>query len=298
MNNKEIQSFIDGLIYDLETIHHLQEFNRYKETIPIVDLIGSRIAVFQQRINERPDDLKGLFEQDFWEKQVISGQKMGDIRVKVSDLLKGWSSVSNDDLKKLNYERFVLLLESWIFKNIALLQKRMKSELQKKIETTVMGALGVLVFVGLIWAGILYLITKDWGLQGDFYAGEHFEKYVCTEFKKTLDFNSPQEMSGKISQDHFSVRWQGDLLVDQEGLYTISEEVDDSGKISIDGQVLIEAWQQGRFPSPKTIVLSKGLHKIEIEYVQVDGPACLKLYWAKKDHPQEIIQAKYLRHRS
>jgi hypothetical protein len=292
MDNEEIRSFINDLIYDLETIRYLQEYARNKETLPIVDLVCDRIELFKRRINESPYLLKGLFEQDFWERQVSSDLKASDLRLKISGLSKEWGRVHNDDLKKLHYERFILLLESWILKNVRLLKKRTRSDLQKKIETISIGVLGLLIFTGLLWCIIFNFMTHDWGLKGDFYAGENFEKYLCTGYAKTINFHSPEEMNAHIPHDYYSVRWRGSLLAPQDGEYVISVLVDDGVKLFIDGRLLIDATCK---KGSKEVFLSKGPHKITLEYYQITCGATLVLSWSIDKGKEEVIPAKYLR---
>ncbi|MBF0122954.1 MAG: hypothetical protein HQL21_06060 [Candidatus Omnitrophica bacterium] len=99
-------------------------------------------------------------------------------------------------------------------------------------------------------------------------------------------------MNPKIPNEYFSVHWQGTLLVPTTETYTLAMVVDDRADLFLDGELILNGpWGH----SSKEIFLKKGPHKIAIKYVQTWGEAYLKLYWARKKDPEQIIPAKYLR---
>ena len=294
MDNKEIKLFIDNMIYDFETVRGLQEFRRNKETLLVVDLICNRIEQFQQRSNEGPYDLKGIFDRDFWERPSFS-----DLRAKVRKLAGEWNQVADADLKQLDYEKFISLLELWALKNIDLLKKKSRSDLRKNIEKIAVWSLAAVVCAGLVFFVISKVIEivfqKKWGLKGDFYAGEHFEKPIYSGLSKTINFSNVEEMNCGLTE-YFSARWQGELLAPRNGEYTLALQADDGATLFLDGQRILSAvYNEASGFSSQKIFLNKGSHKIVLEYYQNTSQAYLKLFWTMGNGKPEVIPARYLR---
>ena len=137
--------------------------------------------------------------------------------------------------------------------------------------------------------------TRSWGLKADFYQGQNLEKYLYSGYKKNINFTDPQEMDKRLPTDNFSDRWEGQLLIPQDGQYTFYMYADDGGRVFIDGDLLFAGtWYEGE--TFKKISLSKGPHTISLEHYQAGGPAALKLSWSYAGVQKQIIPAKYLRH--
>lgn len=82
-----------------------------------------------------------------------------------------------------------------------------------------------------------------------------------------------------IPNDNFSARWTRALNFDA-GVYTFFVEVDDGARLYVDGQLLINSWQDGgRRTLTAQVVLSQGQHQIALEYYERSGIALIHLTW-------------------
>ncbi|MBF0595556.1 MAG: hypothetical protein HQL22_11410, partial [Candidatus Omnitrophica bacterium] len=143
------------------------------------------------------------------------------------------------------------------------------------------------------------IYSQDWGLTGEFYNGRNFELLIATGNAKTINFNDYKEMNPQIPAENFSARWQGALIVPNDGKYTFSILVDDGGRLFIDDLPVVEDWSvHPPTEYSKDISLSKGDHKIRIEYNNVMQGAVLKLYWTREGGHKQIIPAAYLRQKN
>lgn len=91
---------------------------------------------------------------------------------------------------------------------------------------------------------------------------------------------------------YFSVRWTGKFYVPEEGEYTFSlEDVDDGGRLWIDGKLVIDEWFIQKVDShSRPIHLSKGIHDIRVDYCQ--GPEWMNsivLCWRSRSFPKEVM---------
>jgi len=93
----------------------------------------------------------------------------------------------------------------------------------------------------------------------------------------------------------YSVRWEGKLIVPDNGRYTfILDNVDDGARIYIDNNPITD---QGWYypdpdvePSPRDVFLTKGQHNIRIDYEQrVFYRAALRVKWSGPKFSEEVI---------
>lgn len=80
----------------------------------------------------------------------------------------------------------------------------------------------------------------------------------------------------------FSARWSRSLFF-QPGIYTFSLEVDDGARLTVDGQRLIDSWEDGgRRTLTAQTVLSEGQHQVVLEYYENQGNAVARLGWENR----------------
>jgi tricorn protease-like protein len=83
-----------------------------------------------------------------------------------------------------------------------------------------------------------------------------------------------------LSSDHFSVRWSGELHLEQAGDYLFDLRVDDGARLWIDGVLVIDRWgQSGLSEASAPVRLEQGLHTLRLEYYENEGPALASLSW-------------------
>ena len=99
-----------------------------------------------------------------------------------------------------------------------------------------------------------------------------------------LDFDwgrgSPGAGCGVPSND-FSARWTRTVDLDA-GTYRFTVTTDDGARLSVDGDVVIDAWRdQPPTASSATINLPGGEHTIRLEYYESGGSAAAELTWRR-----------------
>ncbi len=295
MDILKVRSFVKDLIYNLDTVQYLLDYGRVKETVPIIDSVLDDIDSFRAGGTEGP--LKNIFPTSFWDKKLPAGMSYPQFRGLIKQYSQAKSPLFEEDLNKINYIILVKNISDWSHKNIPELLDKAKSPLHKKAERGILYSIVIITGLSLVIIAGWKYCTRDWGLKGSFFQGENFEKYLFSGVKGTIDFSEPEEMDSRLPHDHFSVQWQGDLLVPRSGEYTIFVSSDDGNRLIIDNKPLFADWSgHEKRESSKKIFLSQGPHIITLEYYQIDQSASLRLSWAMDGGKKEIIPAMYLRH--
>lgn len=84
---------------------------------------------------------------------------------------------------------------------------------------------------------------------------------------------------GVINNDNFSVRWIGNYYFDS-GDYLFKADSDDGVRVYIDGQRVIDAWNDGGKSVQNTFHgVGGGQHQITVEYYEHTGNASVRVYW-------------------
>ena len=278
MDTKQIKSFVDEIIYDVDTVQYLLDYGRFKETLPIIGKILEHINSF--RAGSPGDGLKDAFlEINSYDSQYAH-----------------FKNASNDeDLSKLKYKEYVESLFIWTEKNVSKIKREIRSPFQKAaIKLSFYGGLFIIVFCILIISARLFF-TRDWGLYGEFYKGMKYEEKISSGVSKTLNFDDYSEMNSVIPRIQFSVHWRGYLLVPQDLKYTFYLYIKDGGRLFIDDIPLIDKWQfRPGVEFEKETYLTKGKHAIRVDYFD-GGDAALKLSWKPENGEKVVISERYLR---
>jgi hypothetical protein len=84
-----------------------------------------------------------------------------------------------------------------------------------------------------------------------------------------------------VNADNFSVRWTGRFNFEQ-GSYLFRDRADDGIRIWVDGQLVINQWQnQGVADFGAYREMTAGLHQIKVEYYDRGAEATAKVWWQK-----------------
>jgi nucleoid-associated protein YgaU len=123
--------------------------------------------------------------------------------------------------------------------------------------------------------------------------GEYFNN---TDLTGTPVFTNPAEAGLRydwglggpgngVNNDNFSARWTGVFNFEEDN-YRFSNSVDDGMRIWIDDQLIHDTWN-GRNAVTYSVdrFLTKGDHKIQVEYREFGGSAVAKIWWDR------IVQA-------
>lgn len=95
----------------------------------------------------------------------------------------------------------------------------------------------------------------------------------------TIDFQwgsgSPH---ASVDDDYFSVRWTGKIIV-TAGAYEFSMGSDDGSRLWIDGQLIMDHWDECCTYWQRTVSLDGGEHDVEMEMHEESGDAWASLSW-------------------
>lgn len=105
-----------------------------------------------------------------------------------------------------------------------------------------------------------------------------------------FDWNTGVPMNG-IPNDNFSARWRGRIKAQYSETYTFTTESDDGVRLWVDGQLLIDKWQnQGLIQHSGTIALVAGqTYEFEMHYFDNFGAAVAKLLWSSTSQTQQAV---------
>ncbi len=86
-----------------------------------------------------------------------------------------------------------------------------------------------------------------------------------------------------LPADDFSVRWSRRLGF-TAGTYRFHTSTDDGVRLYVDGQLIIEAWQDASLPNVRSadLYLSDGMHDILVEYYEHGGGASAHVWWVRQ----------------
>lgn len=131
------------------------------------------------------------------------------------------------------------------------------------------------------------------GLTATYYNGENFEEKIGERIDDTIDFDwgAGSPMAG-VDNDHFTIRWQGEIQPTFNGHYTFYATCD-GVKLWIDDQLIIDNLDGARNPATytgKIDSLAAGeKYRIKMEYREKVGDARCRLEWASAFLPKEVV---------
>ncbi len=130
------------------------------------------------------------------------------------------------------------------------------------------------------------------GVTAEYFDNDDFTDSKLVRTDRTIDFDwgggSP---SPQIASDSFSVRWMGQLQPTASGNYTFYTQSDDSVRLWVNGQLLIDHWTSHAVTEDRgTIDLSAGQkYALKMEYREGSGNAVAKLLWSSPTQPKQVI---------
>ncbi len=133
---------------------------------------------------------------------------------------------------------------------------------------------------------------KSGGLNGQYYQWKGNNNFfanppVFTRVDNEISFDwETYPPNSRLTQDHFSVRWTGYLMIDQEDDYKIRLDADDGAQLTIDDKQVLP---MGLFSRKEMVHLTQGLHKILLEYYQQEGVALCYLFWSEPPYRETSI---------
>ena len=135
------------------------------------------------------------------------------------------------------------------------------------------------------------------GLRAEYFRDANLAELAASQVDPTVDFDwqqgSPQPLR---RSDGFSVRWTGWVEPRYSERYTFCIVADDGARLWVDGQLLIEAWQEQSAEEHKgSMALRAGRrYPIRMEYYENGGDAVARLLWYSPSQRKEAIPQSQL----
>ena len=134
------------------------------------------------------------------------------------------------------------------------------------------------------------------GLRGDYYDGTDLTRPpALTRIDERIDFQwtlfGPDP---RVAFDHFAVKWEGVIVPDASGTWSIGVEGNDGYRLWLNDSLLIDRWNDQSFNTtrvPYTFTEGKP-HALRIEYREASGNARFKLVYDEKIDHDLVEQSK------
>jgi hypothetical protein len=130
------------------------------------------------------------------------------------------------------------------------------------------------------------------GVKGEYFKGTDLRNLVLTRTDPQINFSwgsdSPDPL---LDVDYFSVRWTGEVEAAYTETYTFYPLSDDGVRLWVDGQQLVDDWNDhGAIENKGSIDLVAGnTYSIVMEYFENAGGATVQLRWSSPSTPKALI---------
>jgi len=138
-----------------------------------------------------------------------------------------------------------------------------------------------------IWQGL------SRGVTAIYYDGEDLTGKSVTRIDPKVDFDwekgSPDPAVGP---DKFSARWTGRVEAEHTEPYTFYVIADEGARLWIDGNLVIDAWQDARGEkreSPPIDLVAGRAYDLKLEYHESQEKARIQLLWSSPSTPRDVV---------
>lgn len=137
------------------------------------------------------------------------------------------------------------------------------------------------------------------GLHAEYFSGLNNTKFAFARTDDQINFDwGAAAPSATMPADMFSVRWSGQVTAPVSGLYTFYTTSDDGIRVWIDGQLIINKWDNHPAQEDSgAITLAGGVaHDVSVEYFEGPGLSVARLEWMVPGAAREVIPAARFSH--
>ena len=139
------------------------------------------------------------------------------------------------------------------------------------------------------------------GVVGEYYYDTYFSSFAFSRNDPSANFGVGTNGSpggGLGNGSGWSTRWSGYLTPPVDGAYTFHTITDDGVRLWVNGELLIDCWQNGQ-PNDRTsksVALSGGVsYDIRVDYFENgNGPASSSLRWSGPVGSDQLIDGQFL----
>ena len=137
------------------------------------------------------------------------------------------------------------------------------------------------------------------GVRVSYFKDAEFRQLVCTRTARSIirDYGRGSPVWGIVG-NVFSARWQGFIIVPEDGEYSFYLQSNNGARLLIDGEIVIEHWTPHRWIPGKhgQKRLTKGRHSICVDHYRTTGSAAIRLRWCGGPiPPNTVLAVPYLR---
>ncbi|MFC5402392.1 PA14 domain-containing protein [Cohnella soli] len=134
------------------------------------------------------------------------------------------------------------------------------------------------------------------GLTGEYFNNPDLTDLALTRVDPTIDFTwgagSPDPA---IDPAYFSVRWTGKIQPQYSEAYVFNMDQSDGAKIWVNGQLILDSWEDEMPKTSSPIVLIAGtLYDIKVEFVVYGTGATAILKWSSPSQTQQVVPQSQL----
>jgi hypothetical protein len=130
------------------------------------------------------------------------------------------------------------------------------------------------------------------GLLGEYFADEYLGACVASRIDRQVAFDwQGQPPVEGVGAQQYTVRWSGQVQARYTEAYTFYTTADAGSRLWIDGQLLIDEWNnQGNGERSGSVSLQSGQrHDLVLEYHQGSGTGQVTMRWSSAHQAKEII---------
>lgn len=139
-------------------------------------------------------------------------------------------------------------------------------------------------------------LSSGIGLTGRYYNSKDFTYFKVERTDATVNFSwSTGIPASGVSNDNFSVYWQGRVEPRYTETYTFTTVTDDGVRLWVNDQLLINAWSNGSKTKTGMITLTAGQkYTIRMQFYESTLVASAKLSWSSASQTNEVIPQSQL----
>lgn len=139
--------------------------------------------------------------------------------------------------------------------------------------------------------------VQGMGLVGEYYNNTDLSSLQLSRSDPNVNFNwGANSPDPNMESDTFSVRWRGTIKAKYSENYTFYVNADDGVRLWIDGQLILNQWQDqsAQIESSKINLIAGNQYNIQLEYFENLGGAAINLLWESPSQIKEVVPQNYL----
>lgn len=154
--------------------------------------------------------------------------------------------------------------------------------------------MGAAVWIAIEWLVIGMGLMNPEGWRVTYYRRPDFKRPRAVRSERALaqdyGLSAPAFL---IRRDGWSARWEGQLIVPEDGTYSFVGQAIDGYRVTLNNEVLLDAWNPRNWRASvrkAEVALKAGAYPIVVEHVNREGPAEIRLRW--KGGPIQSVTAE------